>query len=94
MLFRSSPAIQSTVALEIANLGSATDTFDVSGTAPIKLTDGTTVTADEAYLKESIISPDAKVVKGFAPGIMPKNFGDKLKPDQIEALIEYMKTLK
>ena len=37
-----SPAIQSTVAMEIANLGSATDTFDVSGVAPIKLTDGTT----------------------------------------------------
>jgi cytochrome c oxidase subunit 2 len=58
------------------------------------LSDGSTVTADEAYLKESIISPDAKVVKGFAPGIMPKGFGDKLKPDQIDALIEYMKTLK
>lgn len=37
-----SPAIQSTVAMEIANLGSAADTFDVSGVAPIKLTDGTT----------------------------------------------------
>ena len=58
------------------------------------LADGSTVTADDAYLKEAIVSPDAKVVKGFAPGIMPKNFGDKLKPDQIEALIEYMKTLK
>ena len=60
----------------------------------VALADGSTVTADEAYLKESIISPDAKVVKGFAPGIMPKGFGDKLKPDQIDALIEYMKTLK
>jgi cytochrome c2 len=58
------------------------------------LADGTTVTADDAYLKEAIVSPDAKVVKGFAPGIMPKGFGDKLKPDQIEALIEYMKSLK
>lgn len=36
-----SPAIRSTIALEIANLGSAPDTFDVSGTATIKLTDGT-----------------------------------------------------
>ncbi|NTY00732.1 DUF11 domain-containing protein [Deinococcus sp. JMULE3] len=44
-----SPAIQSTVAMEIANLGSATDTFDVSGTAPIKLTDGTTVTVPVVY---------------------------------------------
>ncbi|GAA0509147.1 hypothetical protein [Deinococcus depolymerans] len=37
-----SPDIRSTVAMEIANLGSAPDTFDVSGVAPIKLTDGTT----------------------------------------------------
>lgn len=36
-----SPDIRSTIAMEIANLGSAPDTFDVSGTAPIKLTDGT-----------------------------------------------------
>ncbi|WP_291430116.1 DUF11 domain-containing protein [Deinococcus sp.] len=44
-----SPAIQSTVAMEIANLGSAPDTFDVSGTAPIKLTDGTTVNVPVKY---------------------------------------------
>ncbi|MFN4249761.1 DUF11 domain-containing protein [Deinococcus sp.] len=37
-----SPDIRSTIAMEIANLGSAPDTFDVSGVAPIKLTDGTT----------------------------------------------------
>ncbi|GGR99565.1 DUF11 domain-containing protein [Deinococcus sedimenti] len=44
-----SPDIRATVAMEIANLGSATDTFDVSGTAPIKLTDGTTVTVTVKY---------------------------------------------
>jgi len=59
-----------------------------------QLADGTTATADDAYLKESIVSPNAKVVKGFTQGIMPANYGDKLKADQIEALIEYLKSLK
>ena len=48
------------------------------------LADGTTVTADDSYLKESIASPDAKVVKGFTAGVMPKDYGTKLKPEQIE----------
>ena len=33
---------------------------------------------DEAYLPESIVDPDARIVKGFTAGIMPKDFGDKL----------------
>lgn len=56
--------------------------------------DGSSGTRDEAYLREAIVSPDAKIVKGFTPGIMPKTFGEKLSADQINALIEYMKTLK
>ena len=37
---------------------------------PIQLEGGQTVTADDAYIKESILNPTAKVVKGFQP-IMP-----------------------
>ncbi|MCD0156124.1 DUF11 domain-containing protein [Deinococcus sp. 6GRE01] len=48
-----SPAIQSTVAMEIANLGSAPDTFDVSGVAPIKLTDGTTQNVAVKYFVDA-----------------------------------------
>ncbi|MHA0042366.1 hypothetical protein [Deinococcus sp. PEB2-63] len=48
-----SPAIRSTVALEIANLGSAPDTFDVSGVAPIKLTDGTTQNVAVQYFRDT-----------------------------------------
>lgn len=59
-----------------------------------QLADGTTVTADDAYLKESIVSPNAKMVKGFAQGIMPANFGEKLKPEQVDAIVEYLKTIK
>jgi cytochrome c oxidase subunit 2 len=57
----------------------------------VELADGTTVTADEAYLYESIAEPGAKTVKGFPAGAMPK-FG--LTDLQIKDLIEYIKTLK
>jgi cytochrome c oxidase subunit 2 len=33
--------------------------------------DGRTVMADEAYVRESILNPDAKVVKGYKHDIMP-----------------------
>ena len=58
------------------------------------LADGSTAARDDAYLRESITAPNAKVVKGFSPGIMPQNFGQSLTPDQINQLIEYIKTLK
>ncbi len=56
----------------------------------VELEDGTTVTADEAYLTESIQNPAAKIVKGYQP-IMP-NFG--LTDQQISDIVAYIKTLK
>lgn len=50
------------------------------------------VTVDADYITESILQPQAKVVNGFAP-VMP-SFQGQLKPDAINAIIEYMKTLK
>jgi cytochrome c oxidase subunit 2 len=50
-----------------------------------------TVIADEAYLKESILAPAAKVVEGFQP-IMPE-FTD-LKEDEVEALVEFIEGVK
>lgn len=49
------------------------------------LTDGSTVAVDAAYFKESIEYPNAKVVKGFAPVMLPYQFTD----EEIEALIAY-----
>jgi len=60
----------------------------------VTLTDGTTVTADDAYLRESILDPNAKIVKGFAPNLMPPTFGKTLTADQINDLIAYIKSLK
>ncbi len=58
------------------------------------LADGSKVTVDETYLHESIVDPEAKIVMGFPPGIMPSGFGDKLSSDDIQAIIEYIKALK
>jgi cytochrome c oxidase subunit 2 len=49
------------------------------------------ITADEAYLRKSLIDPTADVVKGFPP-IMPSQKG-VLSDAEIDALIEYLKTL-
>jgi cytochrome c oxidase subunit 2 len=50
-----------------------------------------TVTADDAYLRESIIYPDAKLVLGY-PNRMP-SFKSTLSEEQILDLIEYIKSL-
>lgn len=52
---------------------------------------GETITADENYIRESILEPNAKVVSGFNP-VMPA-FAGTLDDRQIEAIIEYLKTL-
>jgi len=54
--------------------------------------DGSTVKIDENYLRESMMDPTAKVVKGFAPS-MPTYKG-KLSDKDIDGLIEFIKTLK
>lgn len=48
------------------------------------------VTADEIYLYNSIHTPNADVVEGFEPGIMPP-FGEILSEEEIKALVEYLK---
>ena len=55
--------------------------------------DGSTVKADENYIRESILNPNAKVVKGFPKGVMP-TFQGQLNEDQLNALIEFIKGLK
>ena len=59
-----------------------------------KLDDGTTVIVDDAYLRESILNPNAKIVVRFVDNIMPRDFRARLSDQQIEAIIEYIKTVK
>jgi cytochrome c oxidase subunit 2 len=43
-----------------------------------------------AFIKQSIVDPNKVVTKGFQPNIMPQDFGDKLSPDELDALVEYL----
>jgi Heme/copper-type cytochrome/quinol oxidases, subunit 2 len=55
-----------------------------------KLKGGSTVPADEAYLRESILKPDAKIVDGF-DDVMPK---PELTEEELNQIVLYLKTLK
>jgi cytochrome c oxidase subunit II len=63
---------------------------DVFG-KPVELQDGTTTVVDEAYLRESILNSQAKIVKGFQP-LMP-TFQGLISEEGLVALIEHVKSL-
>ncbi|MCK6597420.1 MAG: cytochrome c oxidase subunit II [Bdellovibrionaceae bacterium] len=58
-----------------------------------ELTSGDSTGVDENYLRESILNPNAKIVKGFASGVMP-SFQGQLSEDELSAIIEYIKSAK
>jgi len=58
---------------------------------PVQLADGRTVTADENYLRECILDPGARRVKGFQP-IMP-TFQGLVSEEQVNALVAYIKSI-
>ncbi len=58
----------------------------------IPLRNGTTVVADEEYLRESIVNPSAKIVAGYEP-IMP-TFEGIVNAEDLVALIGYIKSLE
>jgi cytochrome c oxidase subunit II len=57
----------------------------------VRLENGQTVLADESYVRESIVTPFKKIVKGYTP-IMP-TFEGQLNEQQILELITYVKSL-
>jgi cytochrome c oxidase subunit 2 len=74
---------------------------DASGRGPsldrlfgsqVKLADGSTVVADEAYLRESILNPQAKLVAGYQP-LMP-TFQGLVNEETLMGLIEHIKSLQ
>lgn len=73
---------------------------DVQGRGPnlagifgkkVLLDDGRTLTADENYVRESILTPGSKIVSGFKP-IMP-TFQGIISDDQLNALVAYVKSM-
>jgi cytochrome c oxidase subunit 2 len=58
----------------------------------VKLADGSTITADEAFISQSILDPNATIVEGFpSPSVMPPYV---LTEEEIANIIAYLKTLK
>jgi cytochrome c oxidase subunit 2 len=58
---------------------------------PVRLQSGATVHADESYLRESILLPQAKIVAGFQT-LMP-SFQGRVNEEELMALIAYIKSL-
>ena len=56
------------------------------------LTDGTSLLADENYLRESILNPGAKITQGYTNQMTP--FAGLLSEEELSGLIEYIKSLK
>jgi cytochrome c oxidase subunit 2 len=43
-----------------------------------------------AFIKQSILQPDAQIAKGYAKGIMPPNYGSTLSPGEVNALVKFL----
>ena len=48
----------------------------------------------EAYLYQSIVSPNAHVVEGFQPSLMPPTYRDTLTASQLADILAYLLNLK
>ncbi|MCO6429377.1 MAG: cytochrome c oxidase subunit II [Deltaproteobacteria bacterium] len=57
------------------------------------LADGTTVKVDENYLSSSITNPNAQIVAGFPPNMMP-SFAGQVTDDELFAMIEFIKSIE
>jgi cytochrome c oxidase subunit 2 len=56
-----------------------------------KTSDGAAYTANDEYIKESILNPSAKIVEGYAGGMIP--YQGVLEDSDLNDVIAYMKTL-
>jgi cytochrome c oxidase subunit II len=75
---------------KVDNTGRCPNLTGVFG-SQVKLADGRVVKADEAYVRESILNPMAKVVAGYEP-VMP-TFQGLVSEDQVLQLIEYVRSI-
>jgi cytochrome c oxidase subunit 2 len=63
-----------------------------------RMDDGTVILADDAYIRESIVQPDARTVNGYSRGVMAAGIAANLEeirqPNNLNALVEYIKSLR
>lgn len=57
----------------------------------VELSTGEKLVRDHEYLEESFLNPDARIVKGYQAGIMPKI---NLTHEQIHELDEFLRSLR
>ena len=70
-------------------------TFKGLAGSKVQLTNGKTVTADDKYLLDSIIDPDADIVKGYQPGVMTSVVKKgQVSKDQAQQLVDFIKQQK
>jgi len=60
----------------------------------VTFTDGKTAPADDAYLIASIKVPNAEIVAGYPPNVMPSTYATSLSDSDINDILAYIKTLK
>ncbi|MBV6424940.1 MAG: hypothetical protein NAOJABEB_02754 [Steroidobacteraceae bacterium] len=60
--------------------------------AEVALADGSKIRADDAYLTQSIVDPDARIVAGYAPHLMP-SYAGMLDDEEVAALVAYIRSL-
>jgi cytochrome c oxidase subunit 2 len=56
-----------------------------------QLEDGTTVVADEEYIRTSTLEPQSQLVAGY-PNVMPAAYSS-LSEEELQSLVEYMRSL-
>lgn len=71
--------------------GTCPNLTDKFGTSEL-LADGNTVQIDENYVRESILEPNAKIVKGYEKVPMPA-FKGAINDKQLDGLVAYIKSL-
>jgi cytochrome c oxidase subunit 2 len=77
-------------------------TNDANGRGPVlvgvynssvMMSDDTIVKADDNYIRESILNPQAKIVKGFGPPSVMPTFQGQINEDDLLKLLAYVKSL-
>ena len=48
----------------------------------------------EEYIRTSILNPNAYVVEGFPPNVMPQTFGQTIPQEELDDLVKYLLSLK
>ena len=57
------------------------------------LSDGSTVVVDEAYIKKSIMEPNAQIVQGFLPNLMPP-LAATMSEEEVAALVTFVSSIR